>query len=83
MELRNTFVYVDSSFLCSFFGDKEISRIPESEMNNIQPCGILTNLLIKASSFTFLSSYITFHGNQVKEAVLEERRRGMGQAKGL
>ena len=83
MELRNTFVYIDSSFLCSFFGDKEISRIPESEMNNIQPCGILTNLLIKASSFTFLSSYITFQGNQVKEAVLEERRRGTGRARGL
>ena len=53
MELRNTFVYIDSSFLCSFFSDKETSRIPKSEMNNIQPCGNLTNLLIRIILFHF------------------------------
>ena len=83
MELRNTFVYIDSSFLCSFFNDKETSRIPESEMNNIQPCGNLTNLLIRIILFHFplLLCYIPRQPSEGGSAGGKEK--GEGESQGV
>ena len=83
MELRNTFVYIDSSFLCSFFSDKEISRIPELEMNNIQPRGNLTNLLIRSILFHFplLLCYIPRQPSEGGSAGGKEK--GEGESQGV
>lgn len=81
MELRNTFVYIDSSFLCSFQRQRDQQN---TQIGNEQHPAMweLDKSAYKNHPLSLSSPLVIFQGNQVKEAVLEERRRGKGRARG-